>query len=135
MKKIILLLLFPLSVTYAGVAVADYSQHPEVGSFIERMVNEHKFDRQQVKNWMSQARHQKSIVDAMSRPAEKVKTWYDYRKIFITDLRIERGVEFWQENYLLIKNAGLVHPEPHGVRQQTCHVGKIVRGPFRLRDV
>jgi len=111
LKKIILLLLFPLSVTYAGVAVADYSQHPEVGSFIERMVNEHKFDRQQVKNWMSQARHQKSIVDAMSRPAEKVKTWYDYRKIFITDLRIERGVEFWQENYQTLKDVS----EEYGV--------------------
>ena len=53
---------------------------------------------------MAQARYQKSIVDAMSRPAEKVKTWYDYRKIFITDLRIKRGVEFWQANQQTLKD-------------------------------
>lgn len=98
MKNLILSLLFSLTASFASFSIADYSKHPEVGSFIERMVNEHNFDRQQVKNWMAQARYQKSIVDAMSRPAEKVKTWYDYRKIFITDLRIERGIEFWQAN-------------------------------------
>ena len=104
MKNLILPLLFSLTASFASVSIADYSQHPEVGSFIERMVNEHNFDRQQIKNWMAQARYQKSIVDAMSRPAEKVKTWYDYRKIFITDLRIKRGVEFWQANQQTLKD-------------------------------
>jgi membrane-bound lytic murein transglycosylase B len=98
LNKITLLLLTLFSFFVANYSVADYSKHPEVGPFIDRMVSEHGFERQQVQNWLSQARYQKSIVDAMSRPAEKVKTWYDYRKIFITDLRIERGVEFWQAN-------------------------------------
>lgn len=104
MKKITHLVLFSLWASVAGFCAADYAQHPEVGPFIDRMVNEHGFERQQVQNWMSQARYQKNIVDAMSRPAEKVKTWYDYRKIFITELRIERGIEFWQANHKTLKD-------------------------------
>jgi membrane-bound lytic murein transglycosylase B len=34
----------------------------------------------------------------MSRPAEKVKPWHEYRKIFVSELRIKRGVEFWQQH-------------------------------------
>jgi membrane-bound lytic murein transglycosylase B len=38
-----------------------------------------------------------NILKAISRPAEKAKPWYDYRKIFITPSRIAGGVEFWQK--------------------------------------
>ncbi|PCH62445.1 MAG: lytic murein transglycosylase B, partial [Gammaproteobacteria bacterium] len=39
-----------------------------------------------------------SILKAISRPAEKSKPWYDYRKIFITEKRIDGGVRFWQQH-------------------------------------
>ena len=39
-----------------------------------------------------------SILDAISKPAEKTLTWADYRKIFITPERIEAGANFWREN-------------------------------------
>ena len=41
------------------------------------------------------AKRQQSILDAISRPAEKTKAWYEYRKIFLTDRRIREGVTFW----------------------------------------
>ena len=34
----------------------------------------------------------------MSRPAEKVKPWHEYRAIFITPERIAAGVDFYNEH-------------------------------------
>ena len=87
------------------VSIADYSEHPEAAAFVDTMVNEHKFERQQILAWLSYAEHQKSIVKAMSRPAEKVKPWHQYRKHFISDLRIDRGLQFWRENQETLERA------------------------------
>ena len=88
-----------------ALSIADYSEHPEAAAFVDTMVNKHQFDRQQILAWLSYAEHQKSIVKAMSRPAEKVKPWYEYRKHFISDLRTERGLQFWAENRQTLERA------------------------------
>ena len=40
----------------------------------------------------------------MTRPAES-KPWHQYRPIFITDERIDRGVAFWRKNETLVSKA------------------------------
>ncbi len=47
---------------------------------------------------LAQAVYQQKIVDAMNRPAEKVRPWRDYRPIFLNDKRIEGGRQFYLEN-------------------------------------
>ena len=89
----------------APLSFSDYSQQPQVAPFIDRMVEEHKFERAQVLEWLKVAENQQSIVKAMSRPAEKVKPWHEYRKIFVTELRIKRGVEFWQQHEEALERA------------------------------
>jgi membrane-bound lytic murein transglycosylase B len=44
------------------------------------------------------AERQQSILDAIARPAEKTKPWYDYRDIFMTDRRTREGVVFWDDH-------------------------------------
>ena len=61
-------------------SLADYSNHPDAAKFVDTMVTEHQFERQQMLDWLASARHQESIVAAMSRPAEKSKAWHEYRK-------------------------------------------------------
>ena len=105
MKKITIVLSLALWLSSSQFCMADYSQHPQVNAFIERMVNEHQFERQQIHDWLSQAKYQESIVKAMSRPAEKVKPWHEYRKLFVSELRIKRGVEFWHANQQTLQRA------------------------------
>ena len=64
--------------------------------FINEMVEEYDFDESFVSEVINGANSKQSILDAMSRPAEKVKPWYEYRKIFIADKRINEGVDFWK---------------------------------------
>ena len=42
------------------------------------------------------ARVQPQIIEAISRPAERVRPWHEYRKIFLTEERINAGAEFWR---------------------------------------
>lgn len=98
-------IIFSLCISAATICSADYSEKPQVADFVDLMVNKHQFERQQVLQWLAAAKHQTSIVKAMSRPAEKVKPWHEYRKLFVSDLRIQRGVEFWQQHEATLERA------------------------------
>lgn len=80
----------------AASVVADYNQHPQAKDFVNKMVDDHGFAREEVVALLAQAEKQPSIIEAISRPAEKTKEWFEYREIFIQESRIAQGVEFWQ---------------------------------------
>jgi len=77
-------------------ASADYASHPEAAAFIDTMVNEHDFPREAVVTLLGDAERQQSILDAIARPAEKTKAWYEYRAIFLNDRREREGIEFFR---------------------------------------
>ena len=70
----------------------------DVQAFIDQMVKEHEFDRAELTTVLAEAQVRQSILDAISKPAEKTLTWADYRKIFITRERVAAGAAFWREN-------------------------------------
>jgi len=80
------------------IQAGDYSNRAEVNAFIERMVTEHRYEKSQLTSLFNQVVFKQSIIDAMSRPAEKVKPWKEYREIFLKEKRIELGAEFWRNN-------------------------------------
>jgi len=84
---------------------ADYLDSPKARAFAEKMVKDHGFERPEIDALLDEAKKKQSIIDAMERPAEKVKPWKDYRKIFITEKRIDEGVEFWRQNRKVLKQA------------------------------
>lgn len=88
-------LFLALSAFFSAVSFADYSQHPKAAEFIDKMVKEHQFEQTEVIALLKQAEKKQSILDAISRPAEKTKEWFEYRKIFIQESRIKQGIEFW----------------------------------------
>ena len=88
-----------------STATADYSQYSQANVFIEKMVSEHDFERDDLVSWLSSAQRQDSIIKALRRPAEKAKPWHEYRKIYVTDTRISRGRDFWLENKTTLDRA------------------------------
>ncbi|WP_339516505.1 lytic murein transglycosylase B [Pseudomonas sp. RL_15y_Pfl2_60] len=83
----------------------DYSQSPEVASFITEMTRDYGFAEEQLVSLFGEVERKQSIIDAISRPAERVKPWKDYRPIFITDSRIARGVDFWRQHEAALARA------------------------------
>jgi membrane-bound lytic murein transglycosylase B len=70
----------------------------DVSAFIDSMVSGHDYDRTELEAILSAADSQASIIEKISKPAEKTKTWGEYRPIFLTDERIGAGAAFWREN-------------------------------------
>ena len=96
MRKLLLLVLFCVP--------AFATEHPGTDEFVQRAVSEYGLQEGEVRALLAQAEYKQSIIDAISRPAEG-KPWHQYRKIFLTDKRIDEGVEFWNENRELIATA------------------------------
>ena len=67
-------------------------------AFVQRMVQEHGFDAAQLGGILERAEIDEGILEAISRPAERVLAWHEYRDIFLTDTRIDGGVEFWRQH-------------------------------------
>ena len=98
-SSVLLLCLVPVS------ANTDYSQREDVKQFIKEMNKDHGFDSKLLNTWMSGVKQQKTALEAIARPAEGVLSWGDYRKIFITNSRINKGVKFWRDNADLLAKA------------------------------
>lgn len=76
----------------------DYNNHPKLEPFIQEMVQDHQYDEKVLRAALSHAKKKDSILEAIARPAEKTKAWHEYRDIFITKKRIERGKAFMEEH-------------------------------------
>ncbi|HEY7775109.1 MAG TPA: lytic murein transglycosylase, partial [Kineobactrum sp.] len=80
-----------------------YGEHPAAlalvaeltGELSEEGAAEQGFDRDYLLAIMAAAQRQERILEAIARPAEKVKPWYEYRQIFLTDQREREGLEFY----------------------------------------
>ena len=79
-------------------AAGEYQGSPKVAEFIAEMTRDHGFASEQLTALFDQVERKQAILDAISRPAEKVKPWKDYRPIFITEARISKGVDFWNKH-------------------------------------
>jgi membrane-bound lytic murein transglycosylase B len=73
-------------------------KRPDVDVFIKTMVKEHDYDVETLQTILRQAEIKRSIIDQISKPAEKTLTWAEYRPIFMTDERVGAGAVFWREN-------------------------------------
>lgn len=122
----------------AGAAVQSktYENHPKAVTFVQEMVAE-GFSEQEVRQLLANAKRQESILEAISRPAEKRLTWGEYRNIFIKPKRIERGVKFWKENLPALQRAEQKYGVPAeyivAIIGVETHYGRIM-GRYRVVD-
>lgn len=112
MKKLVACIGLTLAVTHATAQDNNYAQHPLTTPFIDEMVMEHGFVSDALHSVFADAQRRQPILDAISRPAERVKLWKEYRPIFITQARIDRGLQFWQENQAALQRAEQTYGVP-----------------------
>jgi membrane-bound lytic murein transglycosylase B len=76
-----------------ATSIALDEQRAEVQSFIREMADRHGFGPDDLAQLFNRVEARPSIIDLMTRPAEKSKPWHEYRALFLTDKRIARGAE------------------------------------------
>lgn len=114
-----LCLMAPILSLLAGCALAAdreseagvYSGQPQVRAFIQDMVKRHQFDEAALEAMFAQVRRQDRILEVIQRPAEG-KPWYEYRPIFLTRSRIDKGVQFWNAHAQTLARAEQVYGVP-----------------------
>ncbi|WNV05283.1 lytic murein transglycosylase B [Candidatus Methylospira mobilis] len=79
---------------YAGEGIAE---RPDVRAFIQSMANRFNFDESDLNQLFNQVVIQDKVLELISKPAES-KPWYAYRKLLLTDERVQEGVAF-REKY------------------------------------
>jgi membrane-bound lytic murein transglycosylase B len=68
-----------------------------VNAFIEQMATKHQFDESELTDLFETVEIKQDILKRIASPSEGLP-WYKYRKIFMTDARIDAGVQFWRDN-------------------------------------
>nr|BAL57326.1 membrane-bound lytic murein transglycosylase B [uncultured Gammaproteobacteria bacterium] len=104
-KTLTFCLLLGWGVSAFGLAL---DQHPEAARFIERMAARYRFDPASLRSLFAEAQIKPTILEVMERPAE-AKPWYQYRRIFLTERRIQDGVRFFERYRRLLKQAERVY--------------------------
>ena len=100
MKQLFLIFLFFLTTTVAiaEVTSGDYKNRDDVNAFVKRMAETSDYSLDELEALFSQVVKQAHLFDRLNRPAEKALQWHQYRRIFIKEKRIDKGVEFWQKH-------------------------------------
>ncbi len=70
-------------------------KRPEIRRFVREVARRDSLSRRRILRLLAKARPQPQIIDLMSRPAERVLQWWEYRQLFVTEPRIDEGVQFW----------------------------------------
>ena len=107
-----LLVLLTLNTAHAGQK--RYSDRADVKAFIAELVKKHNFNRAELLGMFKRAKPQQKALEALEKPAERELTWGQYRPIFVTDKRIDAGVEFWQNHSATLQKA----EEKYGVPKE-----------------
>lgn len=98
------LLALSLTLGFGTCLADDYSQRPAAQPLLDRL-EQAGFNRQWLIAQLNQAKRQDTILEAISRPAEKRLSWGEYRARFLTAKRIRAGLDFWQAHQALFARA------------------------------
>ena len=85
--------LAPASVTDPAIPQAQ-----RIDAFVDYTASTYGVDPQTIRAELAQAVFKQNTITAISRPAEAVRPWRDYRPIFLTDARINGGKAFYAAN-------------------------------------
>ena len=85
----------------SAVEIGDY---PELGLFIDEMLNKHNFDEERLNALFEEAELRDDILAIMDRPGE-AQPWYKYKTRFLTREHVVRGKRFWQKNSQAVSRA------------------------------
>lgn len=107
---------FMLEPAHTGLLLnGDFANNPATNNFIDKMVREHGFDRQQLHDVLAQTQRLDWVIRLMDKQAPAPTTsrppsgpngaWKRYRNQFITPSNVQNGVVFWNQHQDALQRA------------------------------
>lgn len=111
---------FLLEPEHTGLMLGgDFANNPAAERFIDKMVSEHGFDRQQLHAILGQTNRLDWVLRLMDRqapvgrpPSGPNGAWVRYRNKFITPDNVQNGVVFWNQYQDALQRAWLQYGVP-----------------------
>jgi membrane-bound lytic murein transglycosylase B len=94
MRKLATLLLVLLC---SPALASAYAGRPEVQEFVRDLAKRHGLVEADLQRVFAKAQRLDPVLEAIARPAERVRTWEEYRALLVTERRIAEGVQFWKK--------------------------------------
>lgn len=88
-----------------ALAYASYTESPEVQAFVKDLVKRHGFVEHELNRVFARVKRADPVLEAIARPAERVKSWEEYRALLITERRVTEGIEFWRKYHRSLERA------------------------------
>jgi membrane-bound lytic murein transglycosylase B len=67
----------------------------DISNFVDEVSSRDSLDRKAILALLAKAEAQPKIIERITKPAERVLEWWEYRALFVNDKRIADGVQFW----------------------------------------
>ncbi|SDC50658.1 membrane-bound lytic murein transglycosylase B [Acinetobacter marinus] len=107
--------LFSLGALLSTVSHAnEFMGYPAYTTFKSKAMQQYGLSAQQVDNAMSGAQNIDRILSIMAKPGES-KPWYEYRKNFLVESTIQRGVRFKNQYASALRRAEQTYGVPQSV--------------------
>ncbi len=117
---------------------ANFGQWQEVAAFIDDMVARHGFDQAELKTLFRNVRHAERAIQLVKpAPPGRPKNWRAYRDRFIEPIRIQAGVQFWNEHAEALARAEQTYGVPAEIIAGIIGVETVYgrnTGNFRVLD-
>jgi len=105
MRGLALAVLLLLALPGEAASPPAYSKRPDVRAYIKEMVARHGFVEKELVYLFSRVRREDAVLTAIAAPAEKVRTWQEYREMLVNEQRIAGGAAFWKANRAALARA------------------------------
>ncbi len=94
-------------------AAASFTESEDARAFVRELAERHGFDPVAVAQTLDRAQHEPRVIRLISPPRRAgVRSWQKYRARFLDRVRIERGVDFWDENQADLERASSQYGVP-----------------------
>jgi membrane-bound lytic murein transglycosylase B len=86
-------------------ALGEFLQYEELDAIITSLEADKTYAPGELKALFEQVARDEGVLKAIARPAEGTKEWKDYRPIFLTKERIDKGLAFWRTHEATLNRA------------------------------
>lgn len=112
LKSLLCVLISSFCVPAPAKAGGDYIAYEELRGVIEQLEREKVYAPGELDALFAHVARDENTLKAIARPAEGTKEWKDYRPIFMTEERVQKGLEFWRQYEAEISRAEQTYGVP-----------------------
>lgn len=103
---------FVLVFLSCAAVAQNFTAFPRAQQVVDELVEEHGLDRELVESWMAAGTVRETSVQKLAAPAEKTKTYAEYKPMFVSRETILYGKRFMEHNAELLSRAEQAYGVP-----------------------